>query len=381
METYNLEAKSPSRIKVFGVGGGGSNAVARMHQEGLQDVELFIVNTDLQHLNMLPVPNKIHIGETVTRGLGAGSKPEIGEAAAKESIEIIKEKMAGADMVFVAAGLGGGTGTGAAPVIAEAAKELGILTVAVVSLPFDFEGPVRKQLALEGLNKLKDVVDTYLVINNQKLTEIAGKAFSFVEAFKLVDDVLYTAVRGITDIIFKPGMVNVDFADVKTTMENGGKALIGIGSGKGESKVEDAVTNATTSPLLEGASIRGARRLLVNIELSPDISYTKIDETIAQIRELAHDNCAIIFGASVDTEAEDEIRVTVVATDFEEQASASKPKTKQASRKTSGRRLGITPEEPVEEEPVIKKPPVEETTYDELEIPTYLRRRKGGSIN
>ncbi len=189
MENFNFDAKNPSKIKVFGVGGGGSNAVTRMHTEGLQDVELYIVNTDLQHLNSLPVPNKIPIGENITRGLGAGSKPEIGEAAAKENIDAIKEAMEGADMVFIAAGLGGGTGTGASPIIAQAAKELGILTVAVVTKPFDFEGPRRAQIAEEGLKKLKDVVDTYIVIHNQRLATIAGKKFTFAEAFKLVDDI------------------------------------------------------------------------------------------------------------------------------------------------------------------------------------------------
>ncbi len=255
---------------------------------------------------MLPVPNKIHIGENITRGLGAGAKPEIGEAATKESIDKIKEVMDGADMIFIATGLGGGTGTGASPILAQAAKELGILTVAVVSLPFEFEGPLRKKVAEGGLNKLKDVVDTYLIINNQRLTEIASSELSILETFKLVDDVLYRAVRGITDIIYKPGLVNVDFADVKTIMEGGGKALIGIGSGTGKSKIENAVKDATNSPLLEGTSIKGAKRLLVNVEMSPELSYTELNEAISQIKEAAHEECQIIFGATIDNEAEDE---------------------------------------------------------------------------
>lgn len=371
MENFNFDAKNPSKIKVFGVGGGGSNAVSRMYEEGLQDVELYIVNTDLQHLNSLPVPNKIHIGETVTRGLGAGSKPEVGEEAAKESLEAIKEALEGSDMVFVAAGLGGGTGTGATPVIAQAAKELGILTVAVVTKPFDFEGPARAKIAEEGLKKLKDVVDTYIVINNQKLTTIAGKKFTFLEAFKLVDDILYKAVRGITDLILVPGLVNVDFADVKTIMESGGKALIGVGSGKGENKIEDAVYNATNSPLLEGTSIEGARKLLVNVEVSPDLSYSDVEESIAQIRELAHEEAHIIFGAALDMNSEDEIRITVVATDFETEE--DKKKAPKFERKHLRFKELLEEEEKKEPE---KKSFIEETSYDELDIPTYLRKKK-----
>ncbi|WP_457641772.1 cell division protein FtsZ [Persephonella sp.] len=376
MENFDFQSKNPSKIKVFGVGGGGSNAVARMFQEGLQDVELYIINTDMQHLNSLPVPNKIHIGESVTRGLGAGSKPEIGEEAAKENLETIKESMEGADMVFIAAGLGGGTGTGASPIIAQAAKELGILTVAVVTKPFDFEGPRRAQLAEEGLRRLKDVVDTYIVIHNQKLATIAGKRFTFGEAFKLVDGILYKAVRGITDLILVPGLVNVDFADVKTVMENGGKALIGVGSGRGESKIEEAVISATTSPLLEGTSIQGARRLLINVEVSMDLSYADVEEAIAQIREQAHQDSHIIFGASLNPEIEDEIRITVVATDFE--GEREEPKLKRATERKIHRKISDIPKEVKEEkEDVIPNPVINEISYDNLDIPAYIRKRKG----
>ncbi len=393
MENFNYEAENPSKIKVFGVGGGGSNAVARMYQEGLQNVELFIVNTDLQHLESLPVPNKIHIGENVTRGLGAGSKPEVGEEAAKESINVIKERMEGADMVFIAAGLGGGTGTGAAPVLAQAAKEMGILTIAVVTKPFDFEGPRRAKIAEEGLLVLKDVVDTYIVIHNQKLAQIAGKRFTFKEAFKLVDDILYKAVRGITDLILVPGLVNVDFADVRTIMENGGKALIGVGSGKGESKIEEAVMSATTSPLLEGTSIKGARRLLVNVEVSPDISYTDVDEAIAMIRESAHEDAHIIFGAALNESLEDEIKITVVATDFEDHSLKSKtdvipksePEKKQPPIKTIHSKISHKPssisnppQEKLEEK---EQPPVKETKIDPYDIPAYIRKRKEGGTS
>ncbi len=382
MENFNFEAKNPSKIKVFGVGGGGSNAVTRMHTEGLQDVELYIVNTDLQHLNSLPVPNKIPIGESITRGLGAGSKPEIGEAAAKENIEVIKEAMEGADMVFIAAGLGGGTGTGASPVIAQAAKELGILTVAVVTKPFDFEGPRRAKIAEEGLAKLKDVVDTYIVIHNQRLATIAGKRFTFAEAFKLVDDILYKAVKGITDIILVPGLVNVDFADVKTIMEDGGKALIGVGEGKGEGKVETSVNEAVSSPLLDGTSIEGAKRLLINLEISPDLTYEDVQEAVEQIRAKAHQDAHIIFGASLNMNIEDEMRITVVATDFEDERGEKKVKRINERRKIEENRKISKPsvsamqEETEKEE---KRNIFDEIDYEELDnIPAYIRKRKGG---
>ena len=382
MENFNFEAKNPSKIKVFGVGGGGSNAVTRMHTEGLQDVELYIVNTDLQHLNSLPVPNKIPIGESITRGLGAGSKPEIGEAAAKENIEVIKEAMEGADMVFIAAGLGGGTGTGASPVIAQAAKELGILTVAVVTKPFDFEGPRRAKIAEEGLNKLKDVVDTYIVIHNQRLATIAGKRFTFAEAFKLVDDILYKAVKGITDIILVPGLVNVDFADVKTIMEDGGKALIGVGEGKGEGKVESAVNEAVSSPLLDGTSIEGAKRLLINLEISPDLTYEDVQDAVDQIRAKAHQDAHIIFGANLNMNIEDEMRITVVATDFEDEREAKKIKKInerrkiEENRKISQQSVQFQQEE---KEKTEKRTIFDEIDYEELDnIPAYIRKRKGG---
>ncbi len=382
MENFNFEAKNPSKIKVFGVGGGGSNAVTRMHTEGLQDVELYIVNTDLQHLNSLPVPNKIPIGESITRGLGAGSKPEIGEAAAKENIEVIKEAMEGADMVFIAAGLGGGTGTGASPVIAQAAKELGILTVAVVTKPFDFEGPRRAKIAEEGLAKLKDVVDTYIVIHNQRLATIAGKRFTFAEAFKLVDDILYKAVKGITDIILVPGLVNVDFADVKTIMEDGGKALIGVGEGKGEGKVETSVNEAISSPLLDGTSIEGARRLLINLEISPDLTYEDVQEAVDQIREKAHQDAHIIFGASLNMNIEDEMRITVVATDFEDEKEEKRVKRINERRKIEEtKRIPksqvSSPKEEIKKEE--KRNIFDEIDYEELDnIPAYIRKRKGG---
>ena len=312
-----MEILNPTRIKVFGVGGGGSNAVNRMYLEGTEGVELFVVNTDVQHLASLAVPNKIQIGEKVTKGLGAGAKPEIGEQAALEDVDKIREILRNTDMLFIACGLGGGTGTGAAPVIAETAKDMGILTVAVVTKPFNFEGPKRMHVANEGLEKLKDVVDTYIVVNNQKLVEISEKNFSIKDAFKMVDDVLAKAVMGITNIVVTPALINVDFADVKTVMEKGGLALIGMGEGKGDGRKDYAVEQAISSPLLEGNSIQGARRLLVTLWVSEDVPFREVEETIGRIREVAHEDALIIFGAMLEGDKDNFMRVAVVATDFE----------------------------------------------------------------
>ena len=371
----NYDAKNPTKIKVFGVGGGGSNAVARMYQEGLQDVELYIVNTDLQHLNFLPVPNKIHIGEGISKGLGAGSKPEIGREAAIENLDKIKEALEGADMVFIAAGLGGGTGTGASPVIAQAAKEMGILTVAVVTKPFSFEGKIRQKIAEEGLAQLREKVDTYLVIHNDRLLQVAGKNVSFAQAFKLVDSILYKSVKGITDLILVPALVNPDFADVKTVMENAGKALIGVGSARGENKIEDAVMSATTSPLLEGTSIQGARRLLINVEVSPDLSFQEVNEAVSQIRELAHEEAHIIFGAAIMNDTEDEIKITVIATDFESEV---KKETKQEQPKLK-KPVNIEKISSGEKKEEIIKSDLksDEFSYDDLEIPPWIRKGRG----
>jgi cell division protein FtsZ len=375
----NYDAKNPTKIKVFGVGGGGSNAVARMYQEGLQDVELYVVNTDLQHLNYLPVPNKIHIGESISKGLGAGSKPEIGREAALESLDKIKEAMEGSDMVFIAAGLGGGTGTGASPVIAQVAKEMGILTVAVVTKPFSFEGKVRQRIAEEGLEQLKERVDIYLVIHNDRLLQVAGKNVSFANAFKLVDNILYKSVKGITDLILVPGLINPDFADVKTIMENAGKALIGVGSGRAENKIEEAVMTATSSPLLEGTSIQGAKRLLINVEVSPDLSFMEVNEAVSQIRELAHEEAHIIFGASIINDVEDEIKITVIATDFEDKRkSESKPSSKTRLLGIIDKKESIKREITSYTEDVKPKEEFtsESLSYDELEIPPWVRKGK-----
>jgi len=353
-----MEAVNPTRIKVFGIGGGGSNAVNRMYLDGIEGVELFAINTDLQHLASLSVPNKIQIGEKLTRGLGAGARPEIGKQAALEDIDKIKEVLRNTDMLFLAVGLGGGTGTGAAPVIAEAAKEMGILTVAVVTKPFNFEGQKRMQVALEGLERLKEVVDTYIVINNQKLVEMAEKNFSIKEAFKMVDDVLSRAVRGITSIVVTPALINVDFADVRTVMEKGGLALIGMGEGKKDLAVEQAIA----CPLLEGNTVAGAKRLLITLWVSEDMPFRDVEETINKIRESAHDDALIIFGAVLEKDRENFMRVAIVATDFENAVQQVQFRVVKKEQKPLQK---VVPESTVE--PV--QPDIEE-------LPAYLRRKK-----
>ena len=353
-----MEVVNPTRIKVFGIGGGGSNAVNRMYLDGIEGVELFVVNTDIQHLTSLSVPNKIQIGEKVTRGLGAGARPEVGEQAALEDIDKIKEVLRNTDMLFLAVGLGGGTGTGAAPVIAETAKEMGILTVAVVTKPFNFEGQKRMQTALEGLEKLKDVVDTYIVINNQKLVEVAEKNFSVKDAFKMVDDVLSKAVRGITSIVVTPALINVDFADVRTVMERGGLALIGMGEGKKDFAIEQAIA----SPLLEGNTVAGARRLLVTLWVSEDVPFRDVEETIGRIRESAHDDALIIFGAILEENKENFMRVAVVATDFENAVQQAQ--------------LRVVKKEQKPLQKIVPEPTVEPVQPDIEELPAYLRRKK-----
>lgn len=353
-----MEVVNPTRIKVFGIGGGGSNAVNRMYLDGIEGVELFAINTDVQHLTSLSVPNKIQIGEKVTRGLGAGARPEIGEQAALEDIDKIKEVLRNTDMLFLAVGLGGGTGTGAAPVIAETAKEMGILTVAVVTKPFNFEGQRRMQVALEGLEKLKEVVDTYIVINNQKLVEIAEKNFSIKDAFKMVDDVLSKAVRGITSIVVTPALINVDFADVRTVMERGGLALIGIGEGRKDIAIEQAIA----SPLLEGNTVTGARRLLVTLWVSEDVPFKDVEETISRIRDSAHDDALIIFGAVLEKDKENFMRVAVVATDFENAVQQAQ--------------FRVVKKEQRPLQKVVPESTVEPVQPDIEELPAYLRRKK-----
>ncbi len=305
-----------ANIKVLGVGGGGGNAVNRMIKAGLKGIEFITVNTDAQALYHSEAPTKINIGKATTRGLGAGSNPDIGKQAAEESIEEIKEAIEGSDMVFVTCGLGGGTGTGGAPVIANAAREMGILTVGVVTKPFAFEGQRRKTQADEGLESLRNKVDTLITIPNDKILSLIDKKTPLNDAFAVVDDVLRQGVQGIADLITVHGMINVDFADVKAVMENAGSALMGIGYGTGENRASDAAKAAIESPLLE-MSIDGAKGVLFNITGGNDLSMYEVDEAARVITEAADPEANIIFGAVINDSYTGEIKITVVATGFD----------------------------------------------------------------
>lgn len=312
------EGLSPvARIKVVGVGGGGNNALERMIKSNLHGIEFIAVNTDAQALNHSNGNIKINIGKATTRGLGAGANPDIGRQAAEESAEEIREALMGTDMVFITCGMGGGTGTGASPVIAEIAKELGILTVAVVTKPFSFEGNRRRQQAEDGLENLRNKVDTLITIPNDKILSIIDKKTPITEAFTVVDDVLRQGVQGIADLITVHGMINVDFADVKAVMENSGSALMGIGYGTGETRAVDAAKAAIESPLLE-LSIDGAKGVLFNITGGNDLSMFEVDEAARIITEAADQDANIIFGAVINDSYTGEIKITVVATGFDD---------------------------------------------------------------
>ncbi len=303
-------------IKVVGCGGGGANAVNRMVDAGLKGVEFIAINTDRQALSTSRADKKIQIGEKLTKGLGAGAVPEIGKRAAEESREEIAQQLKGADLVFVTAGMGGGTGTGAAPIVADIARDMNCLTIAVVTKPFQFEGKQRMRNAEAGISELKQFVDTLVVIPNDRLLEVVARGTSMLEAFRVADDVLRQGIQGISDLIALPALINLDFADVKTVMESGGMAHIGIGIGKGENRMTDAAKSAVASPLLE-TKIDGARALLINISGSEDIGIMEINEAARLVQESADSEANIIFGAGIDNSLKDEIRITVIATGFE----------------------------------------------------------------
>lgn len=307
---------SPTVIKVIGAGGGGSNAVNRMIECGLKNVQFIAANTDLQVLELSNAPVKLPIGSKLTSGLGAGGKPEIGEKAALEDRDMIANALKGADMVFITAGMGGGTGTGAAPVIASVAKEMGALTVGVVTKPFEFEGKYKMRLAEEGIAKMREAVDTLIVIPNQHLLKIVDKKTSIKTAFLIADDVLRQGVQGISDLITIPGIINIDFADVRSTMEGQGDALMGIGIGTGENKAVDAATNAINNPLLEDCRIEGSRRILVNVTGGDDLTLTEYQEIINIITANADENAVIISGTAMDHSFQDKVQVSVIATGF-----------------------------------------------------------------
>jgi len=378
---FHLEEapEKAARIKVIGVGGGGSNAVNRMSTSSMTGVEFIVVNTDAQALHLSAVETRLQIGEKLTKGLGAGSSPDVGRKAAIEDTDKILSLLEGADMVFVTAGLGGGTGTGAAPIIANLAKEIGILTVGVVTKPFAFEGKVRAAQAERGLQELKQKVDTLITIPNQQLLALAEASTTFLEAFKLADDVLRQAVQGISDLIVVPGLINVDFADVRTIMAERGLAMMGTGYAVGEDCAVEATQRAINSPLLESVSIRGARGVLLNITGGPDLCLHEVGQVGQTIYEAADPNAHIIFGAVIDERMNREVRVTVIATGFDQEdvrmaeeakiadikAYASKVVERPAHlRRRVGRGDGLAAQLTLQE--------VEE---DELDIPTFLRRQ------
>ncbi|MDI6785547.1 MAG: cell division protein FtsZ [bacterium] len=330
MIDFENEAYGPTKIKVVGVGGGGSNAISRMMSRKINGVEFWVLNTDTQALQICDVPNKLQIGNILTRGLGAGAVPEIGKKAAEEDREIIRSNLEGADMIFITAGMGGGTGTGASPIIAEIAKELGALTIAVVTKPFGFEGFTRQENANLGLEELINRVDALITIPNQKLLLASEKKTTITEAFRMADDVLRQGIQGVSDLITQPGTINLDFADVKSVMCGMGKALMGIGIGAGENRAVEAAQSAINSPLLEDISIEGAKAILINITGGNDLTIHEVNEAATIISEMADKKANIIFGQSIDENLQGEIHVTIIATGFggtEEEVRTSSHKT------------------------------------------------------
>ena len=405
------EGRTGARIKVVGVGGGGSNAVNRMVQAGLEGVEFIVANTDLQALKLNAAPNKIQIGGKLTKGLGAGADPNVGRQAALEDTDKLIEALDGADMVFVTTGLGGGTGTGAAPVIASLASELGALTIAVVTKPFRFEGKKRQSQAERGLEELRDCVDTVITIPNERLLATIARTTSLTQAFTSADDVLRQAIQGISDLILVPGLINLDFADVKTIMAGMGIAIMGTGIAEGDNRAMDAANAAISSPLLEDASVKGARGVIINVTGGSDLSLIEVSEASAIIQEAAHEDANIIFGAVVDPKMEGKVKITVIATGFDRvaahrQVSASSAITPvdlhsytayQATEKVAasgggGARLSVS-RRPVLEMPVsappaaaaaadpgldVFSPGAEFEPVSPLDVPAFLRRQQEG---
>lgn len=372
MFDFDETRSSLAVIKVIGVGGGGNNAVNRMIEHGVQGVEFITVNTDAQALNLSQAETRMQIGGKLTRGLGAGAQPEIGKKAAEESRDQIEEVLAGADMVFVTAGMGGGTGTGAAPVIAQIAKEVGALTVGVVTRPFTFEGPKRSKHAVAGIEAFKEAVDTLIVIPNDRLLQIVDKNTPMLEAFKEADNVLRQGVQGISDLIAVPGLINLDFADVKTIMSNRGSALMGIGSASGENRAADAAKKAISSPLLE-ASIDGAKGVLMNITGASNLSLFEVQEAAEIVSSASDPEVNMIFGSVINDELNDELVVTVIATGFSEAGNTRqvKPTFNRQASPTRG-----TEEKTSETTPVNETPRHDfEADSDDLDIPAFLRNR------
>jgi cell division protein FtsZ len=374
--------ESFARIKVVGVGGGGSNAVNRMIEQGMAGVEFITINTDAQALLLANAPRRVRIGDKLTRGLGAGGNPEVGQKAAEESAEELYEVLRGADMVFIAAGLGGGTGTGAAPIVAQIAKEVGALTIGVVTRPFTFEGSRRLQSSESGINRLKDHVDTLIVIPNDRLLQIVDKRASLQDSFRMADDVLRQGIQGISELITVPGLINLDFADVRTIMSEGGAALMAVGHGSGDDRARLAAEQAISSSLLD-ITIDGARGILFNVTGGPTMTLFEVNQAAAIIKETAHPEVNLIFGAVIDPNLGDEIRVTVIATGFERagvpRRTIERPAQNQRGGQTRPAASGTSPA-PMEQPASTRQSELSEfqpRSYntDDLDIPAFLRRR------
>ncbi|NLW22088.1 MAG: cell division protein FtsZ [Tissierellia bacterium] len=355
MFDFDIDVESFAKIKVVGVGGGGNNAINRMIECGVRGIDFIALNTDRQALYSSRAEHKLQIGEKLTKGLGAGSNPEIGMKAAEESRNEISEALKGADMVFITAGMGGGTGTGAAPVIAEVAKELGILTVGVVTKPFTFEGRKRMLHAERGIEELKTKVDTLVTIPNDRLLQVAEKKTTIVQAFLMADDVLKQGVQGISDLIAVPNLINLDFADVKTIMYNRGIAHMGIGSASGENRAVEAAKQAIKSPLLE-TSVDGAKAVLLNITGGEDLGLFEVNEAADLIRQAVDEDAHIIFGAGIDESLKDEVKITVIATGFD------------ADRREKDRKIDFEFEKEIAA--------TNQFNLDDLDIPPFLRKRR-----
>jgi cell division protein FtsZ len=394
---FHEEPRSNAKIKVVGVGGGGSNAVNRMIDAKLEGVEFYVANTDLQALQMSRAPVRIQLGVKLTNGLGAGANPEIGRKGALEDADKVIEALEGADMVFVTAGLGGGTGTGAAPIIASLASEIGALTVAVITKPFAFEGRRRMQQAERGLAELLDSVDTMIVIPNEKLLAVAQNA-GFFESFRVADDILRQAVQGISDIITIPGIINRDFADVKAIMAGMGYAVMGTATAKGEGRAVEAAQKAIASPLLEAGAIDGARGILINITGSASLKLAEVNEASSIIQSAAHEDANIIFGAVLDEKMKDEVKITVIATGFKERPARGERALSAAAAAISQARTASSYVPPSAPEPAPPSPPIHRAPppaplrdhtsldalksgvkgnfeQDDLDVPAFIRKR------
>jgi cell division protein FtsZ len=368
---YPNQLESFARIKVVGVGGGGCNAVDRMIDEGLQGVEFVSINTDAQALLNSKASTRVRIGEKLTRGLGSGGDPETGRKAAEESAEDLYNVLKGSDLVFITGGMGGGTGTGAAPVVAQIAKEVGALTIGVVTRPFSFEGPKRIQAAEAGIGKLKEQADTLIVIPNDRLLQIVDKRVTVQQSFKLADDVLRQGVQGISELITVPGLINLDFADVRTIMSEGGAALMAVGVGKGEDAARVAAEQAISSQLLD-ITIDGARGILFNVTGGNDLTLYDVNEAAEIIKGTAHPDVNLIFGAVIDPSMKDEVRITVIATGFERTGTPSRRPTEAPAREAKSERPAQASSQ--REAPRREFQPRAFNTED-LDIPTFLRNR------